>query len=338
MMAGWPNIWLTVHPFCSSGNILSDLSGYVSDNSGPYNYTNNSDCTWLIDPQNEINDSVTSIDLTFADVQLSGGDTVCVFDGNSINASLLVKITGAENPGTIHSSGNKLLINFRTDETGTSGGWIAGYSSVLPEYCHDTLIFTNSSGSFDDGSGVKKYNNNTECYWLITPENAFSVTLSFTKFDIEHGYDQVKVYNASANPPVYLATYWGHEIPPSLTMTGNKMLIAFKTDYSQVFDGWEAEFTSEVASVQETAIEDGCRILSNPIRNELNIEIRQARPAEITVSLYDMVGNIVLSKIYSCNRGISKINMDVSGFNEGIYFIRIEGLRKNFVSKFVIKK
>ncbi len=326
-------------PFCNSGNVLTSLStSYFSDNSGPYNYTNNSDCTWLIDPQNEIYDSVSSIDLNFYNIQLGEGDTVFVFDGNSDNASLLSKITDDENPGTIHSTGNKIFIAFRTNEETTGAGWTAGYTSLLPVYCNDTTILTGSSGTFEDGSGAKTYNNNTECYWMIAPENAISITLSFTKFDIEYGYDQVKIYNAGEKPPVLLATYWGHEIPPSFTMTGNKMLLSFKSDFSQVFDGWEAVYSTDVASVQETDENIGCRIVTNPVSNTLKIEIRNTGSADISVGLYDMLGNSVIKKVYTCSQGLNQLKIDVASFDQGIYFIRIDGLQKEFVSKIIIAR
>ncbi|MDR2834683.1 MAG: hypothetical protein LBV69_00580 [Bacteroidales bacterium] len=62
-----------------------------------------------------------------------------------------------------------------------------------------TTELTAQSGTFTDGSGSNNYANNTNCSWLIQPSNASSITLSFSAFNTETGYDGVIVYNGANN-------------------------------------------------------------------------------------------------------------------------------------------
>jgi len=55
--------------------------------------------------------------------------------------------------------------------------------------------FTSPSGSFSDGSGDRNYNDNANCRWIIAPALATSVSISFSFFDTEGGYDYIRVFS-----------------------------------------------------------------------------------------------------------------------------------------------
>ncbi len=132
----------------------------------------------------------------------------------------------------------------KTNEINTGEGWAAGYRSILPVYCKDTVVLTASSGEFEDGSGEKKYSNNADCYWLIEPEEAEVITINFDEFELEHGYDQLRIYDVTQGDPVQIATLWGFDKPEPITMQGNRMLIRFVTDNSVTFEGWKISYTT----------------------------------------------------------------------------------------------
>ena len=62
------------------------------------------------------------------------------------------------------------------------------------QYCNATTTLTSSSDSFDDGSGINNYANNSDCKWIIQPTGATSVTLNFNSIDLI-GNDMLKVYH-----------------------------------------------------------------------------------------------------------------------------------------------
>jgi hypothetical protein len=80
-------------------------------------------------------------------------------------------------------------------------------------YCSGTTNLTAASGSFTDGSGANDYLNNSDCMWLIQPSGATSITLSFSAFNTESGYDYVRVYDGSTTSAALLGSFSGSSIP-----------------------------------------------------------------------------------------------------------------------------
>ncbi len=110
--------------------------------------------------------------------------------------------------------------------------------------------FTAAAGTVTDNSGSSSYLNNMSCEKLIQPPGAGYITLTFTSFNTEAGYDLVRVYAGSTTSAPLLGTFSGSSLPPVLTSSGGSMLIRFTTDYAGVTSGWSATYT--------TAASGGC--------------------------------------------------------------------------------
>jgi len=321
-------------PFCNDVTTLNDTSALFSDNSGPYNYINNSDCKWLIDPQGLYYDSISNIDLYFLYFDLAEDDTLIIYNGSSENAPVVEKLTGNEIPDTVHLSGNNVFIHFKTNEINTDEGWVAGYKSYLPEYCQDTTVLTDSTGTFEDGSGNRNYVINSECFWLIEPENVEAITITFTKFDIEYGYDQVNIYDASVMPPVLDTTFWGHNIPPPRTIESGRVLVKFTTDYSVVFDGWEAEYAAVETSLNENLVTDNFKIFPNPTSGEFYISANLLKAGKLDIEVFSIAGKSAYQKSYDVLQGSNLLHLNLKGINKGVYYLRTKNI--NEVIKIIV--
>ena len=74
------------------------------------------------------------------------------------------------------------------------------------------------------------YGNSALCSWLIAPPSASNVTLEFSNFATEKGYDFVEVYDGSdSNGPV-LASLSGMELPPPITSTSGSIFVLLTSD------------------------------------------------------------------------------------------------------------
>jgi len=120
--------------------------------------------------------------------------------------------------------------------------------------CSGGANLTNCSGTIDDGSGVGIfYNNNQSCSWLIQPSGATSVTISFSSFVTESGYDYVRIYNGTNASATLLATYSGSTIPASITTTTGAIYVTFTTDGSQVYEGFTANYNCNFSAAPPVA-------------------------------------------------------------------------------------
>jgi hypothetical protein len=241
---GWYASYTSSQPtsYCSGTTNLTAASGSFTDGSGANSYLNNSNCKWLIQPS-----GATSITLSFSAFNTeSGYDYVKVYDGSTTSAALIGSFSGTSIPASVTSSGGSMLVSFTSDGTGTSTGWSASYTSSTQttSYCSGTSNLTAASGSFTDGSGANNYLNNSNCKWLIQPSGATSITLSFSAFNTELGYDYVRVYDGSTTSAALIGSFSGTSIPASVTSSGGSMLVNFTSDGTANRTGWSASYTS----------------------------------------------------------------------------------------------
>ena len=96
---------------------------------------------------------------------------------------------------------------------------------------------TSPAGSISDGPA--SYTSNQNCQFTISTGSA--ITLSFTLFDTEAGYDFVKVYDGSSSSGSLLGTFSGSNIPSAVTSTAD-MYVEFSADGSVEGSGFVATY------------------------------------------------------------------------------------------------
>lgn len=186
---------------CSGLTTLTAPTGTVSDGSGTANYSNNLSCTWLIQPA-----GATSITANFNSLLTEvNNDQVIIYDGPNNASPVLGTYSGTTTPaGTIISTTGAMFIEFVTNASVVDQGWEIAWTAATPPGgpCSGITNLTSNNGSFSDGSGTNNYADNSNCEWLIQPANGQPITLNFTAFDIEIGFDLVSVYdgNSTASP------------------------------------------------------------------------------------------------------------------------------------------
>ncbi len=234
--------------YCNPSSTLTASSGSLDDGSGSNNYGNNSSCNWLIQPT-----GASTVTLTFASYDVEDGyDFLTVYDGTSSSATVLATLTGTTLPIPITSTGGSMFVSFTSDNTVTAAGWAANYNSTTggQTYCSGTTNLTTVSGNFDDGSGASDYGNNSDCKWLIQPSGATDVTLTFSAFDVESGYDYVTVYDGTSTASTVLGNFTGSTIPNSVTSSGGAILVHFTSDNIVTASGFAAAYTSNTGGGQ----------------------------------------------------------------------------------------
>jgi hypothetical protein len=111
-----------------------------------------------------------------------------------------------------------------------------------------TLPFLN--GSIEDGSGpIQDYQPDADCQWLIDPQtdidSVTSITLTFSRFSTNQS-DTLTIFNGSDNTAQMLGRFSGDTLPPSLTTTGNKMLIALHANGGATAQGFLADYKTKI--------------------------------------------------------------------------------------------
>jgi hypothetical protein len=234
---------------CAGTTSITQPSGVLTDGSGSSDYSSLLNCFFHIQPV-----GATSISLHFNTFDVEADfDSLVIYDGPTSTYPVLGVFSGNSLPADITSSTGEVLLNFVSDEFIVKSGWELSYTSTGAggSPCIGTSTFTAASGTISDGSGVSNYVNNTDCKFLIAPAGAASVTLTFSSFDTELGFDQLKVYNGPGESYPLIGTYSGNSIPPSITAPSGAMYLQFTTDALLVKQGWEATYTSSPGAVNQ---------------------------------------------------------------------------------------
>jgi hypothetical protein len=127
---------------------------------------------------------------------------------------------------------------------GISPNSLSPFSNTNLFYTGDHAVLTQDQDTFDDGSGLDNYGDNIDLYWLIHPNDAKQIVLSFSSFSTESVYDYVTVYDGPTVSSPVLGKFSGAAIPSLVTSNSNNMLIRFTTDGSVNYSGWNADYYS----------------------------------------------------------------------------------------------
>lgn len=316
---------------CSAEDTLTAIEGTLADGSGPQLYDNNLDCNWLIKP----NDNIAYIKISFDRFDLMPGDTLFIYDRN-VTDSLIAALSGSQIPASINTEHGAAYLNLKSNSTQKGEGFSLSYKSYYPVYCSGISYYSDSTGVLSDGSDTNSYNNSTFCRWLIQPSNGYPVRIYFDSFDTETNKDYVKIYDIAQIPTVLLASYSGHNIPPSVTAQSGKMSIIFTSSTGQVFDGWRAHYVSGPSVGIEENNNLNFRIYPNPTSDFIYIEKESITNKTVKeVKIYSLDGRIVLDQSFTLKNAIIKLS--VSELSKGMYFVKILGENNSESHKIIVK-
>lgn len=204
--------------------------------------------------------------------------------------------------------------------------------NIMPywdEYC-SSMVYDQKSWTFDDGSGPNYAWNNTNCTWLIQPDSAEAVKLTFLQFDTEEN-DVLKVYDGNSTDAPLIGTYSGSNIPPEIISSGDALALHFITDGDVQSRGWKVQYESIVTDKPDFAAE-AFNIYPNPASKQLFMYIPGKEDVE--VSVFSTTGVNVMKKILFPGPNV----LDVSQLSEGLYVVKIQATSQHFMRKVVIEK
>ncbi len=317
---------------CSGQVTVTPEIGNIEDGSGPSNYQNNLDCSWLISPTVLID----HLRITFESLNTEAtNDKVIIYDCPNTSSPVLGTYSGTSLPSLITSTSPSVLVRFTTNGSVTSSGWRLNYTSVYPVFCSGLVTLTNASGTISDGSGSSNYNNSSNCRWQIQPPNAVSITLHFLNFNTELTNDKVII-----SDPVHsttLGTFSGTSLPADVTSPSGQMLVRFTTNTSITSTGWSASYNSIISGVEDYSIVKGLSVFPNPANNHLYVSFRVTDGKNVKLQMFNITGQEVYTDELSGSMDKYSKDIDVSQLSKGIYNLRIIASGEKVNKKVVVE-
>ncbi|MDD4603466.1 MAG: C10 family peptidase [Bacteroidales bacterium] len=313
-------------------NLLQDF-GSVEDGSGPVaDYQNNSNCSWLIAPD----DSIDNITLKFTRFNTAVGDVVNVYDGADASAPLLGTFSGAlTSMPSVISTGSKMFITFTSDGSTTAQGWMATYTTALNSFCASSTNLLEAWGNIQDGSGRFDYHNLSNCKWKIMPPGATKLVITVKDFNTEQDVDKLLIYDLGTS--ALLATLSGaYATPPAqiFSTTGSMMLI-WQTNNSVRGTGWNLDYSVMVGTDEKTSL-NNLSIYPNPANQEINVQYSMPEATRVTFSISDVTGKLLKTCSADAQSGQNIQRIDVSAFTPGIYLLQVGNEKSIQTRKLII--
>lgn len=138
--------------------------------------------------------------------------------------------------------------------------WVGPISfSTLNDFCSGNNLF------YDSGGSSGEYSNNENNTTIIYPTGGFnSVTVQFSSFNIEEGYDFLSIYDGSDTNSPLIGMYTGTDIGSGLFTATNPegaLTFLFTSDEFVTASGWQASVTCEYFT---------CKVPFNPTLNNIS--------------------------------------------------------------------
>lgn len=127
-------------------------------------------------------------------------------------------------------------------DPGTNWNWQLYYNLI-----NDTIATTRTtacSGTFTDNGGANgNYIDLTKYLTVIQPVGAASVTMNFTSFSLEQGYDSLYIYDGNGTGGTLIGRYTGTQSPGTVTANSGTMSLLFTSDCITNSTGWVATYS-----------------------------------------------------------------------------------------------
>jgi hypothetical protein len=141
--------------------------------------------------------------------------------------------------------GHQMFPNQTHNDPGPYWNWAKYY--LLINNTPSISTVTAASGLFTDSGGSSgNYSDDERQLTLIQPAGASSITLNFSSFSTEAGWDYMFIYDGATTSAPLIGQYDGTAGPGIVTSSGGSLLIEFRSDCATIAAGWVANWTSNV--------------------------------------------------------------------------------------------
>ncbi len=324
----------STYPYQCDSHIVASPQGSFEDMSGPLEtYLPNSGCSWLISPT----DSITSVTLTFTDLNLGTGDSIKVYAGYDANAPLLASYGPGASVSALISDTCAMYIQLITDGSEEGDGFRAEFSSTFPVYCTNSVTnLTTQTGEVSDGSGDHNYNNNSVCKWKINPGQwAQNLTLAFTEFDLEQDKDFLKVFDIPTNQ--LLANLTGDQIPDPIVSSTGQMMLMFSSNGFNNKQGFKADYYISNVNTSEEDFTQNLSIYPNPATSYTDVKFVLKETSNISLTLHNLLGEVVYSESSVMHSGLVSKTLQLNSLSKGVYLLKIAGDNGSVTRKLIIQ-
>ncbi|MFD2718518.1 N-acetylmuramoyl-L-alanine amidase [Hymenobacter monticola] len=279
--------------------------------------------------------------------------------GSGYGISGLRTFYGAATTGTFSTGacvkikGHQHFPNQTHTDPGVNWNWEKFYTLI--NNAPTVTSLTAASGTvYDAGGPSANYPDDVRQCQLIAPSGATSVSLSFSSFDLESGYDHLLVYNGANNQAPLIGKYSGTTNPGTLTASSGKMYLELRSDCATTRAGFAANWSSvgggtgcpadsyeanetlsagapigvnvnNTAYICPTGDVDWYKFTSSSTNNNLKVTLTNL-PLDYDLELYNASGTLLYS---STQPSTTAETITYNGAPAATYYVKVYGYNGN---------
>ncbi len=139
------------------------------------------------------------------------------------------------------------------------GMWALSYDgsntelwNLLRERFTDCAQVPCSGTLWDMGGPLGNYWNRESWTYTLAPTGASQVTLNFTSFSLENGFDTLFIYDGNSVSSPLIGSYTGNNSPGNITASGAALTLRYKSDGATTGTGWTATWNCSADNTPPT--------------------------------------------------------------------------------------
>ncbi len=213
-------------------------------------------------------------------------------------------------------------------------------SSFTTPSCSSTDV--NCSGTFDDtgGSGAA-YTGNEDYIYTIAPTGASSVSMNFSSFDTENGFDSLYIYDGNSTAAALIGAYTGTTSPGSITSSGNALTLHFVSDPFVNNAGFVSTWncTMLTTGINDVNSSNPFSIYPNPFTNTATLSYFLKENASVQITLCDVLGKEIslLKSNQASGAHELSINSEELNLSKGMYFVKLKMNEEQKTIKLILR-
>ncbi|XP_046746260.1 cubilin-like [Diprion similis] len=248
------------------GGIFTATTGIIQSPSDNGKYGNNEECTWIIQAPPGF---IVRLNWHIFDLESHRAcyhDYVRVYDYTVMDVKQEIgTFCGKKLPHVMTTQSRMMSINFHTDSSGRSDGFMAVYTFIdASRSCGGHL--STLTGVIKSPGHPQPYPENRVCEWFIYAPSRHQVVLNVRNFSIEADSscrsDSLEIRNGGSKSSPLIGKYCGTEIPKLISTFGNQMYLRFTSDNSRSGAGFLIEWDSNPVGCGGTSTTSSGSIIS----------------------------------------------------------------------------
>ncbi|MFL5762451.1 MAG: CUB domain-containing protein [Bacteroidia bacterium] len=198
------------------------------------------------------------------------------------------------------------------------------------------------SGTLDDTGGPgAAYTGNEDYTYTIAPAGATSISMNFSSFDLENGFDSLYIHDGSTTAAALIGAYTGTVSPGSFTSTGGSVTLHFVSDPFTNNAGFVSSWTCTALStdINESTGSGTLTAYPNPFSGTTTLSYFLNAASSVKIALCDVLGKelILLNTEQSQGKHDLLLNASELDLAKGMYFVKMKVNEEQKTIKVILK-